>query len=62
MSYYEDLEEALIQAVEIKKGNIPLVEVEGMPAPTYRAANLNDHNIEKTLNKSLSNCTSIDRN
>lgn len=51
MSHYEDLEKALLQAIEIKKGNIPLVEIENMPAPTYRAANLNEH--EEYVNKSV---------
>ena len=35
MSFYEDVEKSLMEAIEIEKGNIPLTEREGMPAPTY---------------------------
>ena len=62
MTFYKELEEALLQAIEIKKGNIPMIEVEDMPAKTYRAENVDEklpiqqillvvilvtHNIEK---------------
>ena len=35
MSFYEDMEKSLLEAIEIEKGNIPLTERKGMPAPTY---------------------------
>ena len=35
MSFYEDMEKSLLEAIEIEKGNIPLKERKGMPAPTY---------------------------
>lgn len=34
-SFFEDTMQGLLEAVEIEKGNIPLVERKGMPAPTY---------------------------
>ncbi len=37
MSFYEDLEKGLLEAIEMEKGNIPLVSRENMPAPTYFA-------------------------
>ena len=36
MSFYEDMEKALLEAIEIENENIPIIEVKGMPAPTYR--------------------------
>lgn len=35
MSFFEDMEKSLSEAIEIEKGNIPLVERKGMAAPTY---------------------------
>ena len=35
MSFYEDMEKSLLEAIEIEKCNIPLTERKGMPAPTY---------------------------
>lgn len=35
MSFFEDMEKSLLEAIEIEKGNIPLVERKGMAAPTY---------------------------
>lgn len=37
MSFYEDLEKGLLEAIEMEKGNILLVSRENMPAPTYFA-------------------------
>ena len=37
MGVYEDLERSLLEAIEIEKGNIPVIERENMPAPTYVA-------------------------
>lgn len=33
--FFEDTMQGLLEAVEIEKGNIPLTERKGMPAPTY---------------------------
>lgn len=38
MSFYEDMEKSLTEAIEIEKGNIPLAERKGMPAPTFYVA------------------------
>lgn len=35
MSFFEDMEKSLLEAIEIEKGNIPLTERKGMPAPTF---------------------------
>lgn len=35
MSFFEDMEKSLLEAIEIEKGNVPLVERKGMAAPTY---------------------------
>lgn len=35
MSFFEDMEKSLLEAIEIEKGNIPLAERKGMAAPTY---------------------------
>jgi DNA-binding XRE family transcriptional regulator len=35
MSFYEDMEKSLLEAIEIEKGNIPVKERKGMPAKTY---------------------------
>ncbi len=35
--FFDETMQSLLQAVEISKGNISVVEVEGMPAKTYRA-------------------------
>ena len=33
--FFEETMQGLLEAVEIEKGNIPLTERKGMPAPTY---------------------------
>ena len=38
MSFYDDLERSLLEAIEMEKGNIPVVERKNMPALTYIAA------------------------
>lgn len=35
MSFYEDMEKSLLEAIEMEKGNIPVTERKGMLAPTY---------------------------
>ena len=37
--FFEDTMQGLLEAVEMEKGNIPIVEKENMPAPTFIAAN-----------------------
>ena len=49
MSFYEDMERALLEAIEIEKGNIPLTKREGMPAPTYYVADDDQKLIDKVI-------------
>ena len=37
-TFFDDTMQGLLEAVEIEKGNIPLIKKENMPAPTYVAA------------------------
>ena len=41
--FYDETMQSLLQAVEISKGNISVVQVKGMPAKTYRVP---DNNVE----------------
>lgn len=45
MGFYEDMEKSLMEAIEIEKGNIPLMEKKGMPATTYY---ISDHDKDLT--------------
>ena len=36
--FFDDTMQGLLEAVEIEKGNTPLIKKENMPAPTYVAA------------------------
>lgn len=38
MGFYEDIEKSLLEAIEIKKGNIEVEKRENMPAPTFIAS------------------------
>lgn len=49
MSFYKDMEKALLEAIEIEKGNIPLTKREGMPAPTYYVADDDQKIIDKII-------------
>lgn len=49
MSFYEDMERALTEAIEIEKGNIPLKERKNMPAPTYYVADNDKELIDKII-------------
>ena len=39
MGFYEDIAKGLLEAIEMEKGEIPLVERKNMPAPTYMVVN-----------------------
>lgn len=39
MSFYEDMEKSLLEAIEVEKGNIPLKERKGMAASTFYVPN-----------------------
>ena len=49
MGFYEDMEKALLEAIEIEKGNIPLKERENMPAPTFYVAEDDDKLIDEIV-------------
>ena len=38
--FFNDTMQGLLEAIAIKNGDISVVEVEGMPAKTYRASSL----------------------
>lgn len=38
MGFYEDIEKSLLEAIEMENGNLPLIQKESMPAPTYTVA------------------------
>ncbi len=38
MGFYEDIERGLLEAIAMEKGEIPVVEKDNMPAPTFVAA------------------------
>ena len=38
MGFFEDMEKALLEAIEMENGDIPMTERENMPAPTFYAA------------------------
>ena len=37
--FFEDTMQGLLEAIEMERGNIPLVEKKNMPAPTFTADN-----------------------
>lgn len=53
MTFYDDMKKALSEAIEIEKGKIPMIEVENMPAETYKPKD-----ISKPLNIKLSQAVS----
>ena len=49
-SFFEDTMQGLLEAVEIEKGNVPLIEKEDMPAPTYMVYNREKELINQMIN------------
>ena len=47
--FFNDTMQGLLEAIEIEKGNIPLVEKENMPAPTFVVAEKETMLIEKII-------------
>lgn len=35
-TFYQELKKSLLEAIEIEKGNIDMIEIKGMPAKTLR--------------------------
>ena len=49
MGFYEDLERGLLEAIAMEKGEIPVVEKECMPAPTFVAADMEKKLIDEIV-------------
>lgn len=49
MGFYEDLEKGLLEAIAMEKGEIPMVEKENMPAPTFVAADMEKKLIDEIV-------------
>lgn len=49
-SFFDDTMQGLLEAVEIEKGNIPLVQKENMPAPTFTASDKEKELIDEVVN------------
>lgn len=49
MGFYEELEKGLLEAIAMEKGEIPIVEKENMPAPTFVAAEKEKNLIEEIV-------------
>lgn len=49
MGFYEDMEKSLLEAIEMEKGNIPLIQKENMPSPTFIAAEKEKELIEELV-------------
>lgn len=47
---YVDIEKSLLEAIEIEKGNVPLVKKENMPAPTFIVADKEKELIDEIIN------------
>lgn len=47
--FFDDTMQGLLEAVEIEKGNIPIMEREEMPAKTYYVSNNDKELIEKLI-------------
>lgn len=47
--FFDDTMQGLLQAVEIEKGNIPLTERYGMPAPTFYVSSDDKELVDKLI-------------
>lgn len=50
MGFYEDMEKSLLEAIEMESGNIPTVQKENMPAPTFVASDKEKELIDEVVN------------
>lgn len=48
-NFFDDTMQGLLEAVEIEKGNIPLVQREDMPAPTFIASDKEKELIDEII-------------
>lgn len=49
MGFYEDMEKSLLEAIDMEKGDIPVVQRENMPAPTFFVADKEKELIEAVV-------------
>ena len=49
MGFYEDIKRGLLEAIAMEKGEIPIIEKENMPAPTFVAADKEKKLIEELV-------------
>lgn len=49
-SFFGDTMQGLLEAVEIEKGNVPLIEKENMPAPTFMVYDREQELIAQMIN------------
>lgn len=49
-NFFDDTMQGLLEAVEIEKGNISLVQKENMPAPTFAVSNKEKELIDQMVN------------
>ena len=47
--FFDDTMQGLLQAIEIEKGNIPLTERSGMPAPTFYVSSNDKELVDKLI-------------
>lgn len=47
--FFEDTMQGLLEAVEIEKNNVPLVQKENMPAPTFTVSNKEKELIDQMI-------------
>ena len=50
MGFYEDMERSLLEAIEMENGDIPTVQKENMPAPTFVSSDKEKELIDELVN------------
>jgi len=48
-NFFDDTMQGLLEAIEIEKGNIPLTEHNGMPAPTFYVSSNDKELVDKLI-------------
>lgn len=49
-NFFDDTMQGLLEAIEIEKGSIPLIQKENMPAPTFTISNKDKELIDQMVN------------
>lgn len=50
MEFYDDIEQSLLEAIAMEKGNIAVTQRENMPAPTFIASDKENELIDEIVN------------